>query len=51
MSVELSFLGIPRNLTTAVLALAIGIGVAMSFMASRTRFGRYVYATGGNPVH
>lgn len=29
--------------------IALGIGVAMTFMATRTRFGRYVYATGGNP--
>lgn len=41
MSVELSFLGIPRNLTTAVLALAIGIGVALALGAAmRTLFGR-----------
>lgn len=29
--------------------IAIGVGVAMSFVATRTRFGRYVYAIGGNP--
>jgi D-xylose transport system permease protein len=29
--------------------IAIGIGGLMSFLATRTRFGRYVYATGGNP--
>lgn len=29
--------------------IAIGVGLAMSFLASRTRFGRYVYAIGGNP--
>jgi D-xylose transport system permease protein len=29
--------------------IALGIGLAMSFMATRTRFGRYIYATGGNP--
>jgi D-xylose transport system permease protein len=29
--------------------MAIGVGVAMSFLARRTRFGRYVYAIGGNP--
>jgi D-xylose transport system permease protein len=28
--------------------LAIGIGIAMTFLATRTRFGRYVYAIGGN---
>jgi D-xylose transport system permease protein len=29
--------------------IAIGVGVVMSFIAKRTRFGRYVYAIGGNP--
>lgn len=29
--------------------IALAVGFAMSFIASRTRFGRYVYATGGNP--
>ncbi len=29
--------------------IAIGVGVAMTFVATRTRFGRYVYAIGGNP--
>jgi D-xylose transport system permease protein len=29
--------------------IAIGVGVAMNFLARRTRFGRYVYAIGGNP--
>jgi len=29
--------------------IALGIGLAMAFMATRTRFGRYIYATGGNP--
>lgn len=29
--------------------IALGIGLAMTFMATRTAFGRYVYATGGNP--
>jgi D-xylose transport system permease protein len=28
--------------------IAIGVGVAMTFLAARTRFGRYVYAIGGN---
>jgi D-xylose transport system permease protein len=28
--------------------MAIGIGIAMTFLANRTRFGRYVYAIGGN---
>jgi len=30
-----------------LIALAVGFG--MTFLASRTSFGRYVYATGGNP--
>ncbi|MBD8064399.1 sugar ABC transporter permease [Devosia sp. PTR5] len=29
--------------------MAIGVGVVMTFLATRTRFGRYVYAMGGNP--
>jgi D-xylose transport system permease protein len=29
--------------------IAIGVGLAMTFLATRTRFGRYVYAIGGNP--
>jgi D-xylose transport system permease protein len=29
--------------------IAIGVGLAMSFLANRTRFGRYVFAIGGNP--
>jgi D-xylose transport system permease protein len=29
--------------------MALGVGIVMTFMATRTRFGRYVYASGGNP--
>ncbi len=29
--------------------IALVIGIAMTFLATRTRFGRYIYATGGNP--
>ncbi|MCW5722573.1 MAG: sugar ABC transporter permease [Devosia sp.] len=29
--------------------IALGVGVAMTFLTTRTRFGRYVYAMGGNP--
>jgi D-xylose transport system permease protein len=29
--------------------IAIGVGLAMTFLTRRTRFGRYVYAIGGNP--
>ena len=29
--------------------IAIGVGVTMTFLATRTRYGRYVYAIGGNP--
>jgi len=29
--------------------VAIGVGVVMTFIATRTRFGRYVFAMGGNP--
>lgn len=29
--------------------IAVGVGIAMTFLSTRTRFGRYVYAMGGNP--
>lgn len=29
--------------------IALAVGVAMTFLATRTRFGRYVFAIGGNP--
>ena len=29
--------------------IAITVGIVMTFIAGRTRFGRYVYAAGGNP--
>ena len=29
--------------------VAMAVGIGMTFVASRTLFGRYVYATGGNP--
>jgi len=29
--------------------IALAVGVVMSFIATRTRFGRYIYAIGGNP--
>ena len=29
--------------------IAIAVGIAVTFLATRTRFGRYVYAIGGNP--
>ncbi len=29
--------------------IAIGVGLGMTFLATRTRFGRYVFAIGGNP--
>jgi D-xylose transport system permease protein len=29
--------------------IAIGVGIVATFLATRTRFGRYVYAIGGNP--
>jgi D-xylose transport system permease protein len=29
--------------------IALAVGVIMTFIATRTRFGRYVFATGGNP--
>jgi D-xylose transport system permease protein len=29
--------------------IAIAVGIVMTFLATRTRYGRYVYAIGGNP--
>ena len=29
--------------------IAVAVGIVMTFIASRTRFGRYVFAIGGNP--
>ena len=29
--------------------ILLGVGIAMTFLATRTRFGRYVFAIGGNP--
>nr|WP_240233838.1 sugar ABC transporter permease [Devosia sp. JXJ CY 41] len=29
--------------------IALGVGVVMTFIATRTRFGRYIFAMGGNP--
>ncbi len=39
---------IPFGYSVPVL-IALAIGLVMTFMAKRTRFGRYIYATGGNP--
>jgi D-xylose transport system permease protein len=39
---------IPTGIAVPVL-IALGCGIAMSFIATRTRFGRYVFAMGGNP--
>ena len=39
---------IPTGIAIPVL-LAIALAVGMSFLASRRRFGRYVYSIGGNP--
>jgi D-xylose transport system permease protein len=39
---------IPLGIAIPVL-LALGAGIVMTFIATRTRFGRYVFAIGGNP--
>jgi D-xylose transport system permease protein len=39
---------IPTGIAVPVL-IALGCGIAMTFVATRTRFGRYVFAMGGNP--
>ena len=39
---------IPHGIAIPVL-ICVGVGVVMTFVATRTRFGRYVFAMGGNP--
>jgi len=39
---------IPHGIAIPVL-IAVGVGVVMTFISTRTRFGRYVFAMGGNP--
>ncbi|WP_181699581.1 sugar ABC transporter permease [Chthonobacter albigriseus] len=39
---------IPFGYAVPVL-IAVGVGILMTFVATRTRFGRYVFAIGGNP--
>jgi D-xylose transport system permease protein len=41
-------LEIPLGIAIPVL-IALGIAVVMNFLTNRTRFGRYVFAIGGNP--
>jgi D-xylose transport system permease protein len=41
-------LDISHGIAVPVL-IAIGVGIVMTFIATRTRFGRYVFAIGGNP--
>jgi len=41
-------LAIAHGLAVPVL-IAVGIGILVTFLATRTRFGRYVFALGGNP--
>lgn len=43
-----TMLQIPFGYAVPVL-IAIGVGILMTFVATRTRFGRYVFAIGGNP--
>jgi D-xylose transport system permease protein len=45
---ETGGLFIPLGIAVPVL-IALGVGVVMTFIATRTRFGRYVFAIGGNP--
>ena len=40
--------GIPLGIANPVL-IALGVALIMSFIATRRRFGRYVFAIGGNP--
>jgi D-xylose transport system permease protein len=45
---EGGLLQIPFGWAIPVL-IAVGVGIAMTFLTKRTRFGRYVFAIGGNP--
>ena len=38
----------PHGIAIPVL-IVLGVGLVMTFIATRTRFGRYVFAIGGNP--
>ena len=40
--------GIPTGVAFPVLIM-LGVGLVMTYLATRRRFGRYVYAIGGNP--
>jgi D-xylose transport system permease protein len=40
--------GLPAGIPWPVIVL-IGVTIAMTFLATRRRFGRYVYSIGGNP--
>lgn len=39
---------VPRGIAVPVLIM-LGVALVMAFLATRTRFGRYVFAIGGNP--
>jgi D-xylose transport system permease protein len=41
-------LRVPMGVSWPIILL-IGVGIVMTFLATRRRFGRYVYAYGGNP--
>jgi D-xylose transport system permease protein len=41
-------LRVPMGISWPIILL-VGVGVVMTFIATRRRFGRYVYAYGGNP--
>lgn len=43
-----TLLSIPFGYAVPVL-IAVGVGIVMTFLATRTTFGRYVFAIGGNP--
>jgi D-xylose transport system permease protein len=46
---EANHIALPDGGLSIPVLIAIGTGVVMTFLARRTRFGRYVYAIGGNP--
>lgn len=48
LTVEPSEVFISHGFAIPIL-IALAVGLAMTFLATRTRFGRYVFAIGGNP--
>ncbi len=48
-NMEVADVGVVSHGFAIPILIAIAVGIAMTFLATRTRFGRYVFAIGGNP--